>query len=60
MIHSREKGGCDTIVNSLSRKTRITNYLKLHTVREFKKVRTKYFTDEMKEWDVRVEDSLTP
>ena len=45
MIHSKEEGGAEKIIDKITEHTGINDFIKLKTLREFKKVRAKYFTE---------------
>ncbi|MDE2060242.1 MAG: AsnC family transcriptional regulator [candidate division NC10 bacterium] len=51
MVHQKSRGECEETVAAISRETGIDNYAMLWTVREFKKVRLKYFTGEDAAWE---------
>lgn len=50
MIHAKSKDELDGIIKDLSQKSGITDYLSLESIREFKKKRVTYFSDEFNEW----------
>jgi DNA-binding Lrp family transcriptional regulator len=51
MIHQKSREECEETAAAISRETGISNYAMLWTVREFKKVRLKYFTGEDTAWE---------
>ena len=53
MIHARTGPECKEVVNAISAKTGLTDYAILYSTKEFKKVRVKYFTRELDEWNRR-------
>ena len=50
MIHCRSKADSETIINQIVAETGVRNYKLLRSVREFKKVRLKYFSDDFSTW----------
>ncbi len=50
MIHARSDDELKRIVNDLSEKSGIDDYLVLNSLREFKKTRVQYFSDEFTKW----------
>ena len=50
MVHCRSKADSETIINQIVAETGIRNYKLLRSVREFKKVRLKYFSDDFTTW----------
>ena len=50
MIHARNGPECKEVVDAISAKTGLTDYEILYSVKEYKKVRVKYFTTELNEW----------
>lgn len=50
MIHARSDEELKSIVNNLSDESGIDDYLVLDSLREFKKTRVQYFSDEFKQW----------
>jgi len=55
MVHGRSQKECEAIVKLISKKTGIEEYLSLISVKEYKKVRPRYFTDEL---DKREEQNI--
>ncbi|MDE2180577.1 MAG: AsnC family transcriptional regulator [candidate division NC10 bacterium] len=51
MVHQKSREECEETVAAISRETGISHYAMLWTVREFKKVRLKYFTGEDAVWE---------
>jgi DNA-binding Lrp family transcriptional regulator len=58
MIHGRTTEDCEAVVGAISRATGIAEYALLYSTREFKKVRLRYFTPEVEEWETRVRHSM--
>lgn len=50
MIHAKSKHELEGIIKGLSEKSGITDYLALESLKEFKKKRVTYFSEEFKEW----------
>ncbi len=50
MIHARSDDELNSIINELSQKSGIKDYISLVTLREFKKKRVTYFSKTFKEW----------
>ena len=50
MIHCRSRGDSEIIIDQILRETGIEDYKLLRSVREFKKTRLKYFSDEFDLW----------
>lgn len=44
MVHGRSVEECEAVLEDISHKTGISDYTKLYSTREYKKVRVKYFT----------------
>ena len=44
MVHGRSVEECESVLDDISRKAGISDYAKLYSTREYKKVRVKYFT----------------
>ncbi len=53
MIHGRDRDDCENILREMAEATGIYERDALYSVREFKKVRVKYFTPEIGEWEKR-------
>ncbi len=50
MIHAKTDGDLENIIKGLSEKSGIKDYLVLSSLKEFKKRRVRYFSEEFKEW----------
>lgn len=50
MIHAKSDDELNNIINGLSEKSGIKDYLSLSSLKEFKKKRVRYFSEEFKEW----------
>jgi len=51
MIHEKSMERCEAVIKDIAFKTNINDYVMLHSTREFKKVRMKYFTDDIEKWE---------
>ncbi len=51
MIHAKGEEEADRVIRKMSEDSGIKNYAKLVSVREYKKVRLKYFTPDWEEWE---------
>lgn len=51
MLHERDRARCTELVEAIGAETEIDEYAMLWTLREFKKVRLKYFTEEFNSWE---------
>ncbi len=51
MVHGQEAKDCQEVINAISQTTGITDYALLYSTKEYKKVRLKYFTPELDEWE---------
>jgi DNA-binding Lrp family transcriptional regulator len=53
MVHGQNAKDCQEILNAISAATGIREYALLFSTEEYKKVRLKYFTSELDEWEAR-------
>jgi DNA-binding Lrp family transcriptional regulator len=51
MVHAPTQPQCETALAAISQATGITDYSALYSSREFKKVRVKYFLDDIPQWE---------
>ena len=58
MVHGQQSEDCQEIINAISQATGITEYALLYSTKEYKKVRLKYFTPELDEWEARARRSV--
>jgi len=58
MVHGQESQDCEEIINAISQATGVTAYALLYSTKEYKKVRLKYFTPELDEWEGRARQSV--
>ena len=57
MVHGRSGRDCEAGIEAIEQETGIHEYCLLWSTKEYKKVRLKYFTSEMEEWETA---NLTP
>ena len=53
MVHGQNAPDCQAVIDALARATGVSEYALLYSTREFKKVRLRYFTPELDEWEAR-------
>ncbi len=58
MVHGQEAKDCQDIINAISQATGITEYALLYSTKEYKKVRLKYFTPDLDEWEASARSAL--
>lgn len=58
MVHGQKARDCQEIISAVSQATGITEYALLYSTKEYKKVRLKYFTPELDEWEARARRSV--
>ena len=51
MVHAPDRVACDEVMETISHATGISNYAALYSSKEYKKVRMRYFTPEVEEWE---------
>lgn len=51
MIHGRTKEECQVVLDSIQRVTGVSQYTTLYSTKEFKKIRLKYFTPKLDQWE---------
>lgn len=51
MVHGKTRVDCEAALAAISLATRVTDYTSLYSVEEYKKVRVRYFTPEIEEWE---------
>jgi DNA-binding Lrp family transcriptional regulator len=54
MVHGQAAADCQAIIDAISAATGITEYALLYSTKEYKKIRLRYFTPELDEWEARV------
>lgn len=57
MVHGQKARDCQEIIGAISQATGITEYALLYSTKEYKKVRLKYFTPELDDWEARARRS---
>ncbi len=58
MVHGQKDKDCQEIIGAISRATGINEFALLYSTKEYKKVRLKYFTPELDEWEARARQSV--
>lgn len=58
MVHGQEAKDCQEIIDAVSQATGITEYALLYSTKEYKKIRLKYFTPDLDEWEARARHTL--
>jgi DNA-binding Lrp family transcriptional regulator len=53
MVHARTREQGDAVLRAIAEATGVTRYAALYSTKEYKKVRVKYFTDELPAWEAR-------
>jgi DNA-binding Lrp family transcriptional regulator len=53
MIHGRTKEDCQTVLDTIQRATGVEHYTVLYSTKEFKKIRLKYFTPKLDQWEAK-------
>lgn len=59
MVHGRKVKDCEDILKAISEHTGIEEYVTLYSTKEYKKIRLRYFTPEMDEWEAKHMGALT-
>jgi len=57
MVHGQEPKDCQAVIDAMAGATGIREYALLYSTKEYKKVRLKYFTPELEEWETRARRS---
>lgn len=61
MVHGRTPEDCQTVFDSIQRETGVDQYTVLYSTKEFKKIRLKYYTPKLDQWEskhLRTADEL--
>jgi hypothetical protein len=58
MVHGQKARDCQEIIGAISQATGITEYALLYSTKEYKKIRLKYFTPDLDEWEARARRSV--
>jgi DNA-binding Lrp family transcriptional regulator len=53
MIHGRTKEDCQIVLDAIQRVTGVSDYTTLYSTQEFKKVRLKYYTPKLDQWEAK-------
>jgi DNA-binding Lrp family transcriptional regulator len=53
MVHGQTAADCQAAIDAISAATGITEYALLYSLKEYKKVRLRYFSPELEEWEDR-------
>ncbi len=53
MVHGQDTAGCQEVIGAMARATGIAEYALLYSTKEYKKVRLRYYTPELDEWEAR-------
>jgi DNA-binding Lrp family transcriptional regulator len=59
MVHGQDAKGCQEVIDAIARATGIAEYALLYSTKEYKKIRLRYFTPELDEWEARVRESMS-
>ena len=51
MVHGKTRVDCEATLAAISLATGVRDYTSLYSVHEYKKVRVRYFTDEIEQWE---------
>ncbi len=51
MIHGRKAKDCEDVLHAIAEHTGITEYATLYSTKEYKKIRLRYFTPEIEQWE---------
>ena len=51
MVHGQAGRDCQEVISAISQATGITEYALLYSTKQYKKIRLKYFTPELDEWE---------
>jgi len=57
MVHGQTPSDCHAMIDAISAAARIREYTLLYSTKEYKKVRLKYFTPELDEWEAQARAS---
>jgi len=60
MVHGQTAQDCQEIIDAIARATGISEYALLYSTTEYKKIRLRYFTPELDEWETRMRKSIAP
>ncbi len=51
MIHAKTRKQCESIISDIARKIDVNDYKPIYSLKEYKKERIKYFTNDQKDWE---------
>jgi DNA-binding Lrp family transcriptional regulator len=51
MVHGKQPAECEQVLADIAAASGITEYTALYSTREYKKVRVKYFTPDIRQWE---------
>jgi siroheme decarboxylase len=60
MVHGQDAQGCQEVIDAMARATGIAEFALLYSIKEYKKIRLRYFTPELGEWEARARQSFAP
>lgn len=60
MVHGQDAAGCQEVIDAMAQATGVSEYALLYSTKEYKKVRLRYFTAELDEWEARARRSSVP
>ena len=58
MVHGQKAQDCLEVISAISQATGITEFALLYSTKEYKKIRLKYFTPELDEWEAGARQSV--
>ena len=59
MVHGTQPSDCESALAAISEASGVRQYASLYSTHEYKKVRVKYFTDDIERWERECEESLS-
>ena len=59
MVHGRSTEECEQILKAIQEKTGVQEYRTLYSTREYKKIRLRYFTQDMEAWESKAAGMAT-
>jgi DNA-binding Lrp family transcriptional regulator len=58
MVHGQDAQDCQEVIDAIGHATGIGEYALLYSIKEYKKIRLRYFTSELESWEAEVRQSL--
>jgi DNA-binding Lrp family transcriptional regulator len=58
MVHGRDAQDCQEVIDAIGHATGIGEYALLYSIKEYKKIRLRYFTPDLESWEAEVRRSL--